>query len=43
MVMARRVALFNFKFRQRVVVEYSHPKRYYNSREKNIIKKILSC
>ena len=41
MVMARRVALFNFKFRQRVVVEYSHPKRYYNSREKNIIKKML--
>ena len=33
MVMARTVALFNFKFRQRVLVEYSHPKRY-NSREK---------
>ena len=38
MVMARTVALFNFKFRQRVLVEYSHPKRY-NSREKILLKK----
>ena len=41
--MARRVVLFNLKFRQRVLAEYSHPKRYYNSGEKNIIKKTLSC
>ena len=39
MVMVRSVVLFNFKLRKIVLVEYSHPKRYYNSGEKNIIKK----
>ena len=38
MVMVRRVVLFNFKLRKAVLVEYSHPKRYYNSGEKNIKK-----
>ena len=36
MVMVRSVVLFNFKLRKIVLVEYSHPKRYYNSGEKNI-------
>ena len=36
MVMARGVVLFNFKLQKTVLVEYSHPKRYHNSGEKNI-------
>ena len=38
MVMVRRVVLSNFKLRKTVLVEYSHPKRYYKSGEKNIKK-----
>ena len=41
MVMVRSVVLFNFKLRKAVLVEYSHPKRYYNSGEKNIKKHFL--
>ena len=36
MVMVRSVVLFNFKLQKAVLVEYSHPKRCYNSGEKNI-------
>ena len=37
--MVRSVVFFNFKLRKTELAEYSHPKRYYNSGQKNIIKK----
>ena len=41
MVMVRSVVLFNFKLRKTVLVEYSHPKRYYSPGEKDIKKHFL--
>ena len=42
MVMIRSVAFFDFKLQKTVLIEYSYPKRSYNSREK-ILLRTLSC
>ena len=42
MVMIKSVALFDFKLWKTVLIEYSHPKRSYNSGEK-ILLKTISC